>query len=215
MKRPWKGHEWGISKVKKLFEWCRPLGIRTITFYALSLENLNSRPKREINYLFRLAEKEIDDIIENKNNFAHKNRIRVNFFGNMNRLPERLQDKMKKVMEATRKYRDYTINFAVAYGGRQEITSACRAIASDVLKGRIKPADIDDMVIKQNLQTNGSKDPDLIIRTGGEKRLSNFLLFQSAYSELAFVDTLWPEFSKKEFDEVIRDYSSRERRFGK
>jgi len=215
LKRPWKGHEWGLSKVKTLFEWSKELGIKTITFYALSLENLEKRPNREVNYLFRLAAKEIDDIIENKDSFFHKDRIRVTFFGNIDKLPEGLQEKINKAMKITSKYRKNTINFAIAYGGRQEITEACRRIALGVKAGSITPASVNEMLIKHNLQTNGYGDPDLIVRTGGEKRLSNFLLFQSAYSELAFVDTLWPDLTKKEFNKIISDYRHRDRRFGK
>jgi len=215
LKRPWKGHEWGITKVKRLFDWSKKLGIKTLTFYALSLENIEKRPKREINCLFRLAGKEIGDIVENKDNFVHKNRIRMTFFGNIHLLPEDLQKKIQEAMEITRNYRGYTINFAIAYGGRQEITEACRKIATGVEAGRLSPNQIDEMVIKHNLQTNGYGDPDLIIRTGGEKRLSNFLLFQSAYSELAFVDTLWPDLTEKEFAGIIKDYAERDRRFGK
>jgi len=215
MKTPWKGHEWGISKVKKLFDWTRDMGIKTITFYALSLENIDKRPKREIGYLYSLAKKETDDIAKNKGNFAHRNRIKVTFFGNLHLLPRELRESMLKAMEATKDYGSYTINFAIAYGGRQEMTEACQRIAAGVAAGRIRPSDIDETVIKHNLQTNGYGDPDLIIRTGGEKRLSNFLLFQSAYSELAFVDTLWPEFSEAEFKQVVGEYMKRDRRFGK
>jgi len=215
LKRPWKGHEWGMSKVKTLFNWSKELGIKTITFYALSLENLEKRPGREVKYLFGLAAKEIDDIIENRDNFVHKDRIRVTFFGNTDRLPEGLQEKIDKAMDITRRYSKYAINFAIAYGGRQEITEACRRIALGVEAGSITPASVNEMMIKHNLQTNGYGDPDLIVRTGGEKRLSNFLLFQSAYSELAFVDTLWPDLTKKEFNRVITDYMHRDRRFGK
>lgn len=215
LKQSWKGHEWGVSKVKKVFDWGSRLGIKTITFYALSLENMEKRPKREINYLYRLAGKEVGDIIDNKDNFVHKNQIRVIFFGNLHLLPVDLQEKMEKAMDMTRGYQKFAINFAIAYGGRQEIMEACRRIATGVQAGSLMPAAIDEMVIKHNLQTNGYGDPDLVIRTGGEKRLSNFLLFQSAYSELAFVDSFWPDFSEKEFVQVIRDYQNRDRRFGK
>jgi tritrans,polycis-undecaprenyl-diphosphate synthase [geranylgeranyl-diphosphate specific] len=215
LKRPWKGHEWGVSKVKKLFDWSKDLGIKTITFYSLSIENFEKRPKREVNYLLKLAGKEVDDIINNRDNFVHSNRIRVMFFGNLHLLPTELQEKMQKAMDITSGYRGFAINFAIAYGGRQEIIDACRKIAMGVGAGKIRPADIDEMMVKHSLQTNGYGDPDLVIRTGGEKRLSNFMLFQSAYSELAFVDTLWPELTKKEFVKVIMNYQHRDRRFGK
>ena len=118
-------------------------------------------------------------------------------------------------MEATRKYRKYFMNIAIAYGGKQEIIKASKNIAVSVLKGQLKPEDINESVLRNNLQTNGFPDPDLIIRTGGEKRISNFLIFQSAYSEFAFTNTLWPEFQKEEFIDIIKDFGNRQRRFGK
>lgn len=214
LKRPWKGHDWGLKKVRNVFEWGKGLDIKVFTFYSLSLENMEKRPSREINYLFKLAEKEADDMINNKNSFVHINKIHVTFFGNLDKLPTSLRDKIKTVMDITSKYNDYVINFAVAYGGRQEIINACQEITADVLKGKTRPEQIDEAMISQHLQTNGYGDPDLIVRTGGEKRLSNFLLFQSAYSELAFVDTLWPDLNKREFEGMVKDYLKRERRFG-
>jgi undecaprenyl diphosphate synthase len=126
-----------------------------------------------------------------------------------------MQEKIKKAREATKDYKDHTITLAIAYGGRQEITDAAKRIGLKIASGGLSPQDINEEIVRQNLWTNGSGDPDLIIRTGGEKRLSNFLLFQGAYAELAFVDTLWPEFSKEEFVSLIKEYSERERRFGK
>lgn len=215
MKQPWRGHEWGISKVKTVFEWCKELGIKTITFYALSLENLDKRPKRELDFLFNLARKEFKDILENRENFVHKNKIRVRFIGRLERLPKDLQKSMKKVEEVTKGYKNYMINFAIAYSGRQEIVDACRTIAFNVAKGRLKLSAVTESVLLRNLYTNGGADPDLIIRTGGEKRLSNFLLFQSAYSELTFIDSFWPDLKKEEFISAIKGFSHRERRFGK
>jgi tritrans,polycis-undecaprenyl-diphosphate synthase [geranylgeranyl-diphosphate specific] len=215
MKRPWKGHEWGASKVKTVFGWCRELGIKTITFYALSLENIRNRPKRELGFLFSLARKESEEMLENRDSFVHKNRVRVNFIGKLEKLPKDLQRALKKAEDMTKGYNSYTINFAIAYGGRQEIVDACRAVALDVANGRLRPDEVNESVLKHSLYTNGGADPDLIIRTGGERRLSNFLLFQSAYSELAFIDSLWPEMTKEEFLGAIKDYSMRERRFGR
>lgn len=215
LKQPWKGHEWGVSKVKTIFEWCKELGIKTITFYALSLENMDKRSKRELGFLFNLAGKEVKDILENRENFVHKNKIRVRFIGRLERLPRDLQRSMKNAEDITKNYKDYMINFAIAYGGRQEIIDACRTIAFNVAKNRLKPSAVTESVLKHSLYTNGGADPDLIIRTGGEKRLSNFLLFQSAYSELAFIDSFWPDLKKEEFVSVIEDFSHRKRRFGK
>ncbi len=214
MKEPWKGHEWGSEKFQKVFSWCREIGIRNMTFYVLSLENLSSRPRNELDFLMGIAGRELDSMIDGTS-FVHEHRVKVNFIGRTDLLDSRMQEKIRKAAEATKKYDDYTITLAIAYGGRQELTDAARRIGLKIASGNLKPEEISEEVIRQNLWTNGSGDPDLIIRTGGEKRLSNFLLFQGAYSELAFVDTLWPELSKEEFLSVIRDFSERDRRFGK
>jgi tritrans,polycis-undecaprenyl-diphosphate synthase [geranylgeranyl-diphosphate specific] len=215
LQNPWKGHEWGFDKVKKIIEWSEELGVKVLTFYTLSLENLEKRPKRELDYLFRIARKELDDIIENRENIVHRNMVRLSFVGRLDLLPRDLQEKMKRVSELTGDYSKQHVNLAIAYGGRQEIVDASRRIAADARKGKIGPGRINEGLFRQYLWTNGFRDPDLIIRTGGEKRLSNFLPFQSVYSELVFVDSLWPEFSKSDFVKAIRDYEERERRFGK
>jgi tritrans,polycis-undecaprenyl-diphosphate synthase [geranylgeranyl-diphosphate specific] len=130
-------------------------------------------------------------------------------------LPEDLQEKIDKVRNITKDYSDWSMNLAIAYGGRQEIVNAVRNIASEVSAGKLSPDKIDEAVIQHNLSTNDSPDPDLIIRTGGEKRISNFLTFQSTYSEFMFLDTLWPELGKEEFMAAVNDFSERDRRFGK
>jgi tritrans,polycis-undecaprenyl-diphosphate synthase [geranylgeranyl-diphosphate specific] len=211
MLQPWKGHEWGAEKVKEVFGWCKELGITDMTFYTLSLENLGSRPKSELNHLFSIALKELRDVNGNKENFIHKNKVKMYFFGELSKLPRELQNEMTKAMESTKGYKNFRINYAVAYGGRQEILHAVRKLAAET----DNPDSITEDVLRHSMQTNGSIDPDLIIRTGGEKRLSNFLLFQSAYSELAFLDTFWPDLKKDEFVAAIKDFSSRKRRFGK
>jgi tritrans,polycis-undecaprenyl-diphosphate synthase [geranylgeranyl-diphosphate specific] len=215
MKTPWKGHEWGSEKLKDVFNWCADAGIKVITVYALSLENLTSRPRHEIDFLLNIAKKEAKGILENRSHFVHRNRIKVKFFGRPDLLPKELQSLFRKAEQKTRSYSSYFLNFAIAYGGRQELVEASRKIAVKIASGKLDPADVDERTVRDNLQTNGFPDPDLIIRTGGEKRLSNFLLFQSAYSELAFTDTYWPALTKKEFLSILKDYGSRERRFGK
>lgn len=211
MKQPWKGHEWGAEKLKQIVKWSKEVGIKVLTIYTLSLENLKSRPKKELNFLLNLARKEIKDILASKDNYIFKNKIRVRFIGRLQELPADLVRIMKETMKRTSRHKDFILNLAVAYGGRQEILDACRKIVSDGLR----PEQINEDMFKHYLWTDGYSDPDLIIRTGGEKRTSNFLIFQSAYSELAFVDKLWPEFSKEDFLAVIADFSERERRFGK
>jgi len=209
MEQPWKGHEWGIQKLYNVLDWCREIGIKTITVYSLSLENLAKRPKDELNFLFLLARREMEKILSDPSHQVNKRRIRMIFFGRLDLLPLNLQKSISRVMEKTKAYKNYTVNFAMAYGGRQEILAAVNTLSATA-KGK----HITEGMFKKSLLTNGYGDPDLVIRTGGEKRLSNFLPYQTVYSELAFLDTFWPELTKKEFVRVIRDFSSRQRRFG-
>lgn len=215
MKQPWKGHEWGMEKVDNVVDWCKELGIKSVTFYALSLENLEKRPRRELNFLFRLARKWIKEMVFDRNSKVHRDRDRVMFFGRIDKLPKELRTDIRKAMEMTRHYDSFHLNIAIAYGGRQEILGACRTIARDVRSGKLSPGGVNESVLRHSLQTNGDPDPDIIIRTGKERRISNFLLFQSAYSELAFMDCFWPDLTKKDFMKVIRNFSQRDRRFGK
>lgn len=210
-----KGHEWGMGKIKDIIDWCRELGIRVMTFYVLSLENLDRRPREELDLLFGIANKEIEDILNNKDHKIHRNRVRVRFFGRMDLLPPELQEGAGKVMERTKGYSDYYVNLAIAYGGRQEIVDASRRMAIEAGKGLLDPESIDETLMRRYFWTNGFADPDLIIRTGGEKRLSNFLTFQSTYSELVFTEKMWPEFGREDFLGAIGEFSERQRRFGK
>ncbi|MBU0898817.1 MAG: di-trans,poly-cis-decaprenylcistransferase [Nanoarchaeota archaeon] len=214
LQNPWKGHEWGSEKMHNVFQWCKECGIKHMTFYALSKENLKSRPKKELDFLLKMAGKEIKDILQDKKHFVHKDKVKVTFFGKLDLLPKDLQLDMHRAMKMTKKYKKYTLNLAVAYGGRQEIVDMCKSIARKVATGKLKPERVTEAVIKQNLYTNGVPDPDLIIRTS-ENRLSGFLLWQSAYAEFAFIDTLWPELTKKQFVTAVKSYADRERRFGK
>lgn len=207
LEKPWKGHEWGVGKLYTVLEWCREVGVKIVTFYALSLENLTKRPKEEIEYLFLIMKKELDDILSNPDHAVHKNKIKMTIFGKRELLPQDLQRKIHDVEERTAGYDQFAVNFALAYGGRQEIIDAATILTTEG-----KP--VTEETFRQHLWTNGHKDPDLIIRTGGEKRLSNFLPFQSVYAELAFIDNFWPELTKEEFMKVIDDYSQRQRRFG-
>lgn len=212
MLQPWKGHEWGAKKVEEVFGWCRELRIKEITIYALSLENLGKRPKQELNHLFNIARKEFHGVNTNRNHYIHKDKVRLHFFGELQRLPKDLQEEMRKASEATKSYSKFMINYAIAYGGRQEILSACRKLAAECPD----PSSISEDMLRHSLQTNGMVgEPDLIIRTGGEKRLSNFLLFQSAYSELSFLEPFWPDLTKEQFIAAIEEFSDRKRRFGK
>ena len=141
--------------------------------------------------------------------------VKVRFFGRTHVLPKRLQEKMMQVEERTKYYKEHFLNIAVAYGGQQEIIDAAKEILRKGLKGIITPAQLNETIMKEHLYTNGQPFPDMVFRTGGEKRLSNFMPFQSAYSELIFTDKKWPELTKKDFNAALREYSRRKRRFGK
>jgi tritrans,polycis-undecaprenyl-diphosphate synthase [geranylgeranyl-diphosphate specific] len=215
MKQPWKGHEWGVGKIRIVMDWAKELGVRVVTVYLLSLENIEKRPKRELKYIYDLTRKEVSDLIKNRNHPVHKNRTRVRFFGRLDLLPEDIQELIKTAMNKTKNYSDTFLNLAMAYGGRQEIVEAVKKIAADASEGRLKPEEINEAVLRANFWTNGFPDPDMIIRTGGEKRMSNFLPFQATYSELVFVEKLWPEFEKEDLIAAIEEYGQRQRRFGK
>jgi len=208
LEKPWKGHEWGTDRIKRVFEWCKESGIKIMTFYALSLENLTSRPQEELGFLFALAKRELKDILNDKGNFVHENNVRMRFFGRIDLLPGSVQELIKKVHRSTKDYKNYHMNVAMAYGGRQEIVRAVNKLVRD------GTGEIDERMISEALDTAEMPDPDLLVRTSGEYRVSNFLLWQIAYAELYITETLWPEFDEAELDKAIESYSNRERRFG-
>jgi tritrans,polycis-undecaprenyl-diphosphate synthase [geranylgeranyl-diphosphate specific] len=185
-----------------------------MTAYVLSLENLTSRPKKELRMILKYFNDELENIIENKDHVIHRFNVRTKFIGRKQMLPDYIQEKMKTVEKITKKYVRHYLNVAVAYGGQQELVDATNKILKKCLKGIIKPADLDVNIIKNHLYTGGQPYPDLILRTGGEKRLSNFLPFQSVYSELIVTDKKWPEITKKDFNAALREFDSRKRRFG-
>jgi tritrans,polycis-undecaprenyl-diphosphate synthase [geranylgeranyl-diphosphate specific] len=212
---PWKGHEMGVEKAQEVLDWCAELGIKYVTVYAFSEQNFN-RPKGEFNMIMRIFEHEFKEIAENPNHKAHKNQVRLKVIGRKDKLPEKVREAVKKAEEATKSYKKYFLNIALAYGGQEEITDACKEISEGVKSGLLTPEKITEKLFSQYLYLNGeTPDPDLIIRTGGERRLSNFLLWQSAYTELFFVDEMWPELKKETFFSIIEDYQKRERRFGR
>lgn len=214
LQKPWKGHEYGVKKAREVLSWAHELGIKYVTAYVLSIENFKTRPRRELRYILRYFEDEMDSVLSGKH-VVHSTRTKVRFLGRLFLLPKSLLEKMLRVEKLTKNYKKHVLNIAIAYGGQQEITDAVIKIAKKISDGILKPCEINEKLIKHSLYTNGTPYPDLIIRTGSEKRLSNFLLWQSAYSELFFLDTCWPELTKQEFVSVIKEYQQRERRFGK
>lgn len=210
MLKPWKGHEWGAQKVEKLVEWCEELNIKELTLYVFSLKNFN-RPKKEFIYLMDLFTDFFSkpELIER----IHKNKIRINFIGRLNLLPENLQKLMKNLADSTSNYKGYTMNFAMAYDGRAEVIDATKKIAEQVKEGKLNLDQITEEVFSKNVYLESK--PDLIIRTSGEKRTSGFLLWQGDYAEWYFLDKFWPEFEKEDLIKAINDFKNRERRFGK
>ncbi len=210
MKQPWKGHEWGAEKVRSVMEWSKKAGIKEITLYTLSLDNFN-RPKKEFNTLMELFEKELAD--EEFRKDIHNNKIKINFIGHTEILPENIQKSIAEITDSTKNYKSFTVNFAIAYSGRKEITDAVKEIAVLAKEGKIEIDSIDTGILSKHLSLKS--EPDMIIRTGGEKRLSDFLIWQSTYSELFFTDTLWPELEEEEFKGCIEEFSKRKRRYGR
>jgi tritrans,polycis-undecaprenyl-diphosphate synthase [geranylgeranyl-diphosphate specific] len=211
---PWEGHWKGADRVEDFLGWCMELGVNTVTLYSFSTENFK-RDEREVQELMRLFEKTLEDV--KVADYIHKNRVRIRALGRTGMLPQRIQDLIHEVEEATEGYDSYYLNIAIAYGGRAEIVDAARMIAAEVMNGEIRPEDIDEEVIEAHLYTAHlpQPDPDLVIRTSGESRLSNFLVWQSAYSELFLVDVYWPAFRKIDLMRAIRSYQQRSRRYGK
>jgi len=210
---PWIGHHHGAEKIEDLLNWCLDLGVKSITLYAFSTENFQRHPK-EVDELMTIAEKKLKEILTNER--IHEHRVRVKVIGRLNLLPKSLQELIKQVEHATKDYDEHFLNVALAYGGRAEIVDATRKIAQKVEKGELKPDMIDEKTFERFLYTAhmSKQDPDLIIRTSGEERLSGFLLWQSAYSELCFLDVYWPAFRKIDLLRALRTYQQRKRRFG-
>lgn len=210
MKKPWKGHEYGAKKVSRLFEWCKELDIKELTLYAFSMQNFK-RPKREFNYLMKIFCEFFDK--EEYTKKIHENKIKVKFVGRINKFPEKVYKKMLKLMEETKDYKNYKINFAMAYGGREEIIDGIKKLGRDIEAGKIKSEDLDEEEFEKFLYMDS--EPDLIIRTGGNRRTSNFLAWQSIYSEWFFIEKMWPEFKKEDLYRCIKEFENRKRRFGK
>jgi len=210
MMEPWKGHELGFEKLKQLYKWCKELGIKELTLYCFSMQNFN-RPKREFDFLMDIFVKAGNDAVTNED--IHKNKVKINVIGRPHLFPEKVQEAMKKAVEATKDYNDFIVNLAIAYGGREEIVDGIKKLATDLKEGKINVEDIDEKRFSEYLYLNS--DPDLIIRTGGAHRTSNFLVWQSIYSEWIFPEKFWPEFEKEDLIKCIDAYMGRERRFGK
>jgi len=204
-----EGHRNGVESVRAVVRAAGEVGIKYLTLYAFSVENWN-RPQDEVDtlmkYLARFLKNEIGELT--------RNNVRLEVIGQIYRLPEFVQEQLKKTQAALAKHNGLTLILALSYGGRQEIVEGVRAIASKVKTGKLEPAEITDQVISQHLYTHQYPDPDLLIRTSGELRVSNFLLWQISYAEFVVTQTLWPDFRKAEFFAALEEYTRRQRRFG-
>lgn len=198
-----EGHRRGLKKVKELIDWVKNRGIKILTIFVFSIENWK-RPKREVNFLMRLAQKALSNDFKELNEKG----IRVKMIGQKEKLPPFLQKSIEEIEELTKNNKETDLNFALSYGGRDEIVEAMKKI----FKKKILAEKITEEIIKENLWTS---DVDLIIRTGKEQRISNFLIWQSAYSELYFCPKYWPDFTERDLDKALQNFASRQRRFGK
>jgi len=204
-----KGHEKGAESVRVAIKTCKKLGIKYLTVYAFSVENWN-RPKPEIEALMNLLKK----FLRNEEREFHENRIRLRAIGRLSDLPKSVRRELNHVMQATEHYKDATLVLALSYGGRTEIAHAARELARKVRAGTLEPDAIDEAAIAANLYAPDIPDPDLMIRTSGEMRISNFLLWEMSYAELYITDTLWPDFREDHMNKAVEEYGRRHRRFG-
>lgn len=204
-----EGHRNGVESVRAIVRACGEVGVKYLTLYAFSVENWN-RPKDEVDtlmkYLSRFLKNEIGEL--------NKNNVRLEAIGQIYRLPEFCQEQLEKTKAALAKNNGLTLILALSYGARQEIIEGVRKIAAEAKAGKIDPAEINEQVISQHLYTRNYPDPDLLVRTSGEMRVSNFLLWQISYAELVVTQTLWPDFRKAQFFEALEEYARRHRRFG-
>lgn len=204
------GHRAGMEKIREVTQLCSDFGIKILTIYAFSCQNWK-RPRREVNFLMsgfkRYLDKERDEL--------NKKGTRFRVIGRRRRLSSSLQNKIEEVMSLTKDNKDFFLNLAIDYGGQEEIIDAAKALIKEVVRGNLAVEEIDIDLFKQYLYLEDIPSPDLLIRTGGEYRVSNFLLWHIAYTELWMTPVFWPDFGKKEFLMALKDYAKRERRFGK
>lgn len=204
------GHRRGVDALKDLLRCCRDWGIQALTAYAFSTENWG-RPLEEVDFLMTLFER----VLRQELKEMMQENVQIRFVGNLNALPRSLQAEIERSMDETKNNQGIKFTVATNYGGREEIVQAARAIAHQVQQGILQPEQIDETLFAKHLYTHGISDPDLLIRTSGEMRISNFLLWQMAYAEIYITDTLWPEFDRIQFHRALCDYQKRDRRFGK
>jgi len=205
------GHRFGKEKLERVLDWTLEIGIPWLTVYALSTENLN-RPKKELETLFKLYDEGLRDIADDKR--IHDNKVKVQIIGRRELLPKHVNDAIDYAEQKTADYDQFVFTVCLAYGSREEMIDAIRSIAEEHAAGDLKLEEINEKAVSKRLYTGDMPDPDLVIRTSGEERISNFLLWQMAYSELYFSDVFWPSFQKKDLLKAIRTFQNRRRRYG-
>jgi len=205
-----KGHKAGVHSVRDVTEACAELGIPNLTLYTFSTENWN-RPLAEINALMQLLIK----ALKREAVTFHDNQISLNAIGDIEKLPSACQRELEEVISDTADYNRMTLTLALSYSGRWDLTHAMRSLAVQIKAGELNPEEIDENLISRHLSTSDFSDPDLLVRTGGERRISNYMLWQSAYTELHFSSVYWPDFRRENLYAAIRDFQERERRFGR
>jgi undecaprenyl diphosphate synthase len=203
------GHQAGLQALRKVVEHCGRVGVRELTVFAFSSENW-ARPQKEVSRLMELFMRALDKEARE----LDESGVRIRFIGNLSSFGPELQKKIDNAMQRTAANDRMTLNVAANYGGRWDIVNAARQVAEAVERGEARPEEIDEQFFSSHLSLADGRDPDLFIRTGGEKRISNFLLWQSAYTELYFTPALWPDFGPDDIDQAIADFQSRERRYG-
>lgn len=205
-----KGHEKGAETVREVARACREFGIQFLTLYAFSTENWQ-RPKTEVSALMQL----LKNFLGKEAPELNANDIRLGVIGQPQRLPEDVRNVLERTIATTAQNKGLLLNLALSYGGRAELTEMARTLASKAVSGELSPEAIDESVVTEHLYTRDLPDPDILIRTGGEMRISNFMLWQLAYAEFFITSTLWPDFNRNEFIGIIREYQRRDRRFGR
>lgn len=203
------GHRAGAESIREVMEACKELEVEYLTLYAFSSENWN-RPEDEIQALMGLLDRFLDEQAKE----LDKQNVRLLAIGQLDRLPPKTRERLDRIISRTAGHRSMTLVLALSYGAREEIVAAARALAEDALAGRISPAEIDNEAFSSRLQTAGIPDPDLLVRTSGELRVSNFLLWQISYAEIVIVKKFWPDFRQGDLFDSVREYQSRNRRFG-
>lgn len=206
-----QGHVRGKEKLEEVLQWCMDIGVSIVTVYGFSTENFR-RAKKEVDFLFHLINDAFIDLLHDKR--IYENKIRVKVIGEVNKLPAFLRETIDRVEKETQGFKNFRFNLAISYGGREEIINAMKTMYKEIAKGNLNIDDITEEKFREYLYDRSLPDPDLILRTSGEERISNFLLWQSAYSELYFSDVNWPDLKKSDFLKAILSYQGRKRRYG-